>query len=269
MRLAVSNIAWKNTDSSKIYPILESHGVEGIVIAPTMIWPEAPYIDMGEAIEYKLEVEESGLVIASLQSLLYGTSGISLFGDKAERRKLVEHLKRQAELAGMLGAVSLIFGSPNIRKTNKTDCDFDMAEEVFSEIAVAAHDNNTVLSIEPLSGYGNTYITNTREGIELVERVNHPGFGLHLDSAAISDSGEDASLTVSNAMNRVMVTSFDISAPGLVAPSSDKTVPHSQYAIILRHLGYSDFTSVEMKGPNSIGEVISEIDWANGLYISH
>lgn len=194
MNLAVSNIAWDSRDGPEIISGLQQHGVSGLLIAPTMVWPGAPDVTAEDARAYRSHIQDVGLAIVGLQSLVFGRHDVKLFGSEEERGRLAEHLKRQADLAGRLGVRSMIFGSPGLRADDSLPIGVrdEIAADLFRDVARVAADNGTILAIEPLSGYGNKYVTDTVQGVELVELVGVVGFGLHLDSAAIAGSGEDA-----------------------------------------------------------------------------
>jgi D-psicose/D-tagatose/L-ribulose 3-epimerase len=271
MKLAVSNIGWDPERRSEVLERLPEHGVEGVVIAPTMIFPGAgPYASAHEVSEFRKEVEEGGLAIVGLQSLTFGLNEASLFGEDYERRVLTEHLKRQAELGGALGAASLIFGSPGYRQNNFDLAGKDLrtrAQNVFREVADTAVDNNIKLCIKPLSGYGVSYVTTATWGKNLVNYLDHPGFGLHLDAAALEGQRDSAPAFVGNFVRQeiqdahmaVGISSFDASAPELMPLTDDETVNHRETARALRAAHYSGFVSLEMRQPAGNGSDPIEI----------
>lgn len=265
MKLAASNIGWGQVNRAEVLPRLPRHGIKGLVIAPTMVFPEGPHAKPKDVAAFRQEAEKAGLAVVAIQSLTFNLPGAALFGDSDQRRVLAEHLKRQAELAGKLGAGSLIFGSPGLRQGT---VDPGKAIEIFGEVAGAAADNNTKLCIEPLSSYGNEFVTTTQEGVQLVRDVNHPGFGLHLDAAAIAGAGEKPDVVL-RAASEVGITSFDASAPELMPLSRDLIVPHGRIADALRAVAYDGYVSLEMRQPNDSNPVesyFSEIDFMREQY---
>ncbi len=255
-------------------PGLRERGVTGLVIAPTMVWPEAPAVNRRQARDFHNRVTGAGLAVVGMQSLVYNLEGAALSGDKAGQRVLTEHLKRQADLAGRLGATSLIFGSPTLRReVNHVD-----AVAVFSEVAVAAAQNNTTLCIEPLSGYGNEFITTTVQGVQFVQRVREVvgapgahGVGLHLDSAAIAGQPQSSPpLEIAAAQAAVGITSFDASAPNLEPPSTHPEVPHRQMGYALRTAGFDGYVSLEMRPPagaqDPVAAYLQEVEVVQAAY---
>lgn len=244
MKLAVSNIGWTSEQEPVVLDSARGWGVEGIVVAPTMMWPEAPRVDQARVRDFLARVQDAGLSIVGLQSLTFGLKDAQLSGDPTMTSRLAEHLKRQADLGGRLGATSLIFGSPGLRR----GVDPRQAMDLFASVADSAHSAGTRLCIEPLTGYGNEYVRTVAEGVELVEGVDHPGLGLHLDAAAVA--GEDPfepERSFRGAMSRVGITSFDASAPELGPLTTDRSVDHRRIARALGSAGYDGFVSLEMR----------------------
>lgn len=266
MKLAISNIAFGENQQEALKRVSQC-GVEGLVIAPTMIWPEAPSVGPKEAYEYRKRLAERGMVVVGLQSLVFGVDGAALFGEESGRQRLADHLKKQAELAGRLGAVSMVFGSPGLRKVGYLSAEQAMSEaaELFSSVAVEANNNNTQLTIEPLSGYGNEFVRTAPEGMELVNRVDNPGFGIHLDSAAMAGAQDDP-VHLALAVRYYGMRSFDISAPELARPSLAPEIPHKDYTAALREVDYDGWLSIEMRGPLGLDDIGQEIDYAKGQY---
>lgn len=265
MKLAASNIGWDPERRREVLTRLPVHGVSGVVIAPTMVFAEGPYADRREVNEFRKEVEERGLAIAGLQSLTFGLTNAALFGGESERQNLTEHLKRQAELGGALGARSLIFGSPGLRQQVG---EYEQAVDIFRSVAEVAVDNGTKLTIEPLSGYGNQFVTNSVEGVSLVQNVGSEGFGLHLDAAALAGAHEGG-VAIHDASMTVGITSFDASASELMPLSLDETVNHRLMARALRAAEYSGYISLEMRQPEGTDPVerfFSEVDFMRDQY---
>ena len=129
MKLAISNIAFGEDQQAALKCVSQS-GVEGLVVAPTIIWPSLSEIANlsgqeltdrletleREAGEYRKKLGNFGLECVGLQSLTYGVGeNAKIFGTEEEGKNLTEHLKRLTDLAGSLGADSMAFGSPGLR----------------------------------------------------------------------------------------------------------------------------------------------------------
>ena len=266
MKLAVSNIAFGEDQQAALKCVSQS-GVEGLVVAPTIIWPSLSEIAnlsgqelkdrLGtlkwKAGEYRKKLGDFGLACVGLQSLTYGAGeNAKIFGTEEEGKNLAEHLKRLTDLAGSLGADSMSFGSPGLRNPGELSGEqaVEMVAKLFGRVAVAAHDNNTQIAIEPLSGYGNKFVESLEQARELTDRINHPGFGIHPDTAAMHGAGdmpEDLASLIHN--RRDSVRGIDASAPELKRLSVAPEVTQGGYMDALRGVNYDGWVSIEMRGP--------------------
>ena len=265
MKLAISNIAFGEDQQAALKCVSQS-GVEGLVIAPPTIWSDLPEITNfsererkdrlktmeREAKEYCKCLGGLGLTVVGLQSLTYSTKDMALFGSDNERERLAKHLEAQAILAGNLGADSMAFGSPGLRNPGELNGEqaMERAAELFGRVAIAAHDNNTQIAFEPLSGYGNKFVESLEQAGELTDRINHPGFGIHPDTAAMfgaEDTPEDLASLIRN--HRDSVRGIDASAPELKRLSLAPEVPQGGYMDALREANYDGWVSIEMRGP--------------------
>ena len=284
MKLAISNIAF-GEDQQEALKRVSQCGVEGLVIAPPTIWSDLPEITNfsererkdrlktmeWEAKEYRKRLGGLGLTAVGLQSLTYATKDMALFGSDYERERLAKHLEVQAILAGELGADSMAFGSPALRKLGGRSYEQAMEEAIglFTRVARTAARNNTQLAIEPLCGYGNEFgITlgqaedltcHIADGLELENRL---GFGIHPDTAAMhgaEDMPEDLASLIRN--RRDSVRGIDASAPDLARLSSALDIPQGKYVDALRSVSYQGWLSLEMKGPLNPDVIEKEIQY--------
>src|SRR5215475_6183753 len=115
MNLAVSNIAWPAELDAAVYPMLASHGITGLEVAPTRVWPNWEGINAASTRAFRQLIKSAGLRISSLQSVLFQKPELRLFGSSADREALYQHLCFCADLAVELGAECLVFGSPKNR----------------------------------------------------------------------------------------------------------------------------------------------------------
>jgi len=274
MKLAISNIAFGKDQQAALKRVSQC-GVEGLVVAPTIIWPSVSEIanlsgDRLETLkrkagEYRKKLGGFGLACVGLQSLTYGVGeNAKIFGTEEEGKNLTEHLKRLTDLAGSLGADSMSFGSPGLRNPGELSGEHAMerAAELFGRVAVAAHDNKTQIAIEPLSGYGNKFVENLNQAGELANRIDHPGFGIHPDTAAMHGAGDtpgDLASLVRDHRDRVR--GIDASAPDLARLSSALDIPQGKYVDALRSVSYQGWLSLEMKGPLNPDVIEKEIQY--------
>lgn len=59
MKLSISNIAWSPQVDDEMYRFLQEAGYSGIEIAPTRLFPDAPYDHCGEAQAFAVWLKET------------------------------------------------------------------------------------------------------------------------------------------------------------------------------------------------------------------
>ena len=246
MRIAFSNIAWARHDDPDVLSLLRREGITGIEVAPTRVWPNWEGATPAAAERYGKTLRGLGFDVPALQAVLFGRTQVHLFGEDGGAA-LTSHLIHVAELAGALGAQVVVLGAPGQRNRGSLTPEraFDRAAEVFRRLAEKFLSYDTCLCIEPNpQSYGCNFIRNTSEGAALVRRVNHRGFGLHLDSAAMLLEGEDLPGVWGDVGS--LVRHFHISEPHLGNFCSPQ-VPHRANLDWLSSHHYAGWCSVEMR----------------------
>ena len=249
MRFAFSNIAWSPHDSPGVFALMREHGITGIEVAPTKLWPQwADATD--EAVRSARDrLQAEGFVVPSMQALLFGTQGLHVF-DETTHDKLIAHLTHVARIGQEFGARAAVFGSPKQRTRGaRTHAEaIDLAAPLFRRLAQVFFDHGVCLCIEPNPRrYGCDFVINAREGIELVKAVDHPGFQLHLDAAGMAlegDSLEDLWPEVAPMLRHFHISETDL------GDFRESTVPHTANLQTLRQGGYAGWCSVEMREPS-------------------
>lgn len=251
MKLAISNIAWPLEDTPAVADVMAEFGITGVEIAPTIRWPHPLEAGDEEIKAYRRTWNDRGIEIVAMQALLYGRPDLTLFESREQRRETLAYLRRIMRLGSLLGAGPLVFGSPKNRRVGQQPpAEIEaMAVSFFRAAGEAALEEGVVLCIEPNPvDYGCDFITTAEQGRALVETVGSAGFGLHLDAAGMTLSRDALIPTLERCADRLC--HFHISEPFL-GPIGEGAVDHDTLAATLRRLGYSHWTSVEMRhNPN-------------------
>ncbi|WP_420539410.1 sugar phosphate isomerase/epimerase family protein [Paenibacillus polymyxa] len=271
MKLSISNIAWNSNEDEEIIPLLNKLGICGLEIAPTKFWERPLDCVPNELLQFKQYWEQRNIQLIAMQSLLFGQHGLNLFSNVESRNKLKEYVLGIMDLAGKIGVKALVFGSPKNRLSNglsKSE-QLDIAIPFFAELAEAAVIENVTLCIEPNPPqYGCDFITNSDEGIQLVQEVNHAGFQLHLDAGALTLNNENISSAIEKSIP--YLSHFHISEPYLNKVGGEGSVsPHREIAEVLKENEYKNWVSIEMKnGDNSnAGTVERALKYASEIYV--
>ena len=247
MKLAVSNIAWDEPEQAAVLAAFPALGVTGVEIAPTKLWPDWAGADPAAARDVRLSIEASGFCIPAIQSVLFGLPDLQLFGRADSTRTLIMHLARVAELAGALGAAAIVFGSPRNRDrfTLSLAQAMDQAVPVLREIGDACAAAGTCFCLEPNpEAYNCNFLTHWQEVADLAERVNHPGIGIHLDTACITLANDDPVEAITSC--GTAIRHFHISEPAL-GDFANPVIEHGRIGAALHSSGYDGFVSIEMR----------------------
>ena len=247
MKLSISNIAWGADVDTTVYEMMKKNGFSALEIAPTRIFPQAPYDRTDEARLWSERLrEEYGFFVSSMQSIWYGRSE-KLFGTAEERGALVEYTKKAIHFAEAIGCRNLVFGCPRNRVIPEGMCD-DTAVEFFREMGNYAFSHNTVLSIEanpPI--YNTNYINGTPEAFSLIKRVQSPGFLLNLDVGTMIHNNESVGVLEGNVG---YINHVHISEPNLV-PLKKREI-HAELMRALKREDYRGAVSIEMSNQGSL-----------------
>lgn len=262
MELAVSNIAWSNEEEAAVADKLKELGVRHVEIAPTKIWQDPTIVTAEQANEYVKWWADYGITVSAFQSMLFLRPDLKMFESEENRERCREHLQKYLELAGVMKARKLVFGSPKNRQRGEMPIEraLEIAHDFFSSLGEAALKNNVILCLEPNAPqYNCDFITNAKEGNELVRRVNSEGFRLHLDTACMALAGDDVADAILK--SRDILEHFHISSPMLDQVEEREDVKHKLAARTLREINYDKLISIEMR-PGDVGTNVERVEKA-------
>jgi D-psicose/D-tagatose/L-ribulose 3-epimerase len=248
MKISISNIAWKNEEEAEVAAFLQESGIKGVDVAYTKFWPAPTDATAEDLSRYRNFWEQHGIQIIGMQSLIFGRPDLMLFGEEPVRDQMADYLVDVFRLANALGAGPLVFGSPKNRLKGDLpeSAAMDIAAGFFSKLAAAAARENVTLCLEPNpADYGCDFVRTTAPALELVKRVDHPNFRLHLDAAIMTMNGEDIDSALESAVD--YLAHFHVSEPQL-GVVGEGTVDHPRFAAALRRIGYKGWVSIEMRG---------------------
>ncbi len=253
MILAVSNIAWAPEERLAAYDLMQAAGLTGLEIAPALFFAEAddPFEpDDATASAALAEIDSRGLSLVSMQSLLFGVHGASMFGDKAARTAFEQGMHRAIDLAGKFKIPNLVFGSPVQRRIPDEMPHaeaFTQATAIFRRLGDRAALAGTMISMEPNpTAYGTNFLNTLDEVERFVARVAHPAVGLIIDLGAMHMNG-----TFDTVVGRVsallpLLNHVHVSEPKL-APAPDDATALAPVLAALKAVCYSRAVSIEMK----------------------
>lgn len=261
MRLSISNIGWSSDYDEEMYVRLQNMNYQGLEIAPTRIFPDAPYSRLKEASAFSKDLQTKyALVIPSIQSIWYGHTE-RIWGEKTEREFLLDYTRQAIDFAVALGSNNLVFGCPKNRNM-PDNADMDVAFEFFYQLGEYAHGKGTCIGFEANPPVYNTnFINTTKDAIEFIRKVGSEGLKLNLDVGTMicNDEGLDVLDHNENLINHV-----HISEPGLsVIVKRDM---HRSLKDLLDDIRYSGFVSIEMGSKVSVDEIIEAMAYVESIF---
>lgn len=262
MKLSISNIAWTLEYDEDVYRMMKQYGFDGLEIAPTRIFTQKPYDRIEEAIKWKEDLySEYGLNVSSMQSIWYGVQE-KVFGTEEERNILIDYTKKAIDFAKTINCNNLVFGCPRNRNVPE-GVDMDLANPFFKEIGDYAYASGCVIGMEANPTIYNTnYINETKEALDLIERVDSKGFLLNLDMGTMIQNNENIDILVGNIDK---INHVHISEPGL-KPIETREV-HNRLKEILENEGYSRYVSVEMGKVDDIEVVKNVMRYVRSVFV--
>lgn len=246
MRLAISNIAWDVDEDEAMATLLRERGIDAIDIAPGKYFPQPANARDADIRTVTAWWADRGIEITGMQALLFGTSGLNVFGDAASQQALLDHLRAVCHIGGVLGAPRLVFGSPRNRDRHGLDDDrtLAIAREFFGKAGDAAADEGVLLCLEPNpTHYGANFMTTSAETEQVVRAIDHPAIRMQIDSGAITINGESAAEVAASAAD--VVGHIHASEPDLV-PLGDGGTDHAAVAVALAANPVPMLVSIEM-----------------------
>ena len=261
MKISISNIGWEAKDDQVVYEMMKKYGFQGVEIAPTRIFSEAPYEKKVDAIAWSEKIKrDHGLVVSSMQSIWHGRQE-KIFGSQEERQFLIEYTKKAIDFAEAVDCKNLVFGCPRNRIISD-DADEAVAIDFFRELGGYAESKGTVIGMEanpPI--YNTNFINNTSSAIELIRKVDSGGFSLNLDVGTMVQNEEDISELKGNVHR---INHVHVSEPGL--KPIEERILHVELKEVLEAEGYDGFISIEMEKNGGISVLEEKMKYVRRVF---
>jgi sugar phosphate isomerase/epimerase len=270
--ISISNIAWNTSLDQDVSEILVNSGVSYIDIAPPKYFKKIDETTDDEILKVKQYWLDKGIAPLGMQSLLFGTQGLNVFGTLDVQNKLLTHLTDICHIGNILGARKLVFGSPRNRdrshlsdqQTIETACDF------FNRLGDIARTNNVVICLEPNPVcYQANFMTDSIETAEMVRTINHDHIRMQLDIGAMDINNESADEVIKHVAP--WVNHIHISEPQLTPLNISNSFHRSASKAIQKYLPDMPMT-IEMltTSPSmTLREIEQSIDLIKKIYLDY
>ncbi|HEV3263243.1 MAG TPA: sugar phosphate isomerase/epimerase family protein [Gemmataceae bacterium] len=190
MRYAICNETFEGWDHARVCRFVAGLGYTGLEVAPFTLAPRVTDLAVERRASLRRQAEDSGLTIIGLHWLLARTEGLHLTSpDQGVRRRTADYLVGLARCCRDLGGSLMVFGSPAQRRLPAgagRDWALAYAADTFRRALPEIADCGVTLCLEPLSPPEADFINTCAEAVELLDRIGHPNFVLHLDVKAMA-----------------------------------------------------------------------------------
>jgi sugar phosphate isomerase/epimerase len=190
MKYAICNETFEGWDHARVCRFIAELGYAGLEIAPFTLAPRITDVSAERRRQLRREAEAAGVQIIGLHWLLASTEGFQVTAaDEATRQGTADYLVALAGCCRDLGGDLLVFGSPGQRKIpsgHTHEQAMHLAADTFRRAMPQIAELNVKLLIEPLAPTETEFVNGCADGVRLIELVDHPQFGLHLDVKAMS-----------------------------------------------------------------------------------
>jgi sugar phosphate isomerase/epimerase len=251
MRYAVCNEMFENWPWERQCAFARELGYHGVEIAPFTFAPHATLITAEMRAHVRRVAERMDLEILGLHWLLANVaSDRQLYvthPDRSVRENTAEYFVELTKLCADLGGHVMVIGSPKARNllpgVSRDDA-MRYAAEVFTPSLELAADNKITLAIEPLTPAETDFLNTAADGIELIERIGHPNFRLHLDVKAMA-GGESLPIPQVIRNSKKHLAHFHANDANLLGPGMGE-IKYEPIIAALREVGYDGYLSVEV-----------------------
>lgn len=226
MRLAISNIAWDISEDLAVAKLLGKFGIDAIDVAPGKYFPLPANAEDEDIVTIRRWWADRGIEITGMQALLFGTTGLNVFGERKSQEAMLDHLRAVCRIGAGLGATRLVFGSPKNRdRTGLTDTHaLESAVSFFRRLGDAAQEYGVVVCLEPNPiRYGANFMTTSEETAHIVAAVGHGAIRMQFDTGALKINGESPEAVLESNAN--LIGHVHASEPDLV-PLGDGRADH-------------------------------------------
>jgi sugar phosphate isomerase/epimerase len=190
IKLGICNELFEDWEFGQVCRVVKALGYDGLEIAPFTLAPLVTDVSSGRRRELKTIVEDAGLKTIGMHWLLAKTNGFYLTTpDASVRRATGDYLVALAEATRDMGGSLMVLGSPKQRDLLpgvSQEQAVEYAVEVFARIMPAVGAAGIDLCLEPLAPSETNFLNTCAQAMDVIRRVDHPHFKLHMDVKAQS-----------------------------------------------------------------------------------
>ncbi|HQU09050.1 MAG TPA: TIM barrel protein [Opitutales bacterium] len=257
MRIGISNLAWDRPEDEAVAALLNRYQVDAIEAVPTKYFPQPQQATTAEIEQVRAWWAAQGIEITSMQTLLYGTTGLNLFGPQDVQEAMLSYLKGICRIAQGLGATRLVFGSPKNR--DRTGLSESQAEataiDFFRKLGDIGASHNVLFCLEPNPpAYSCNFMIDNPSTARIVELVGHPAIRMQLDTGALTMNQESPAQIIPQYAS--LIGHIHASEPNLTPVGSGQT-DHATIAPLVTQWLPDHLVSIEMLATKEVPHLTS------------
>jgi len=226
MKFALSTLALPPASLPLLLPHLRQMGFTGIEVMPAALPAGSRALAT-----FRYSAEQAGLEIVGLDDILSEPFHLARLADPAEMTALVERIAGLSALCRDLGGHSLTLGSQRRIGDVPSSEAWTLCRLFLDKLLPRIEEHGTLFCFEPLGPQHADFCGPARECRLLVDYVDHPGFGLQMNSRAQVENGEPGHAPFSALRGRLDL--FQASEPGFAPIGETGLVDHAD---MRRHL---------------------------------
>ena len=246
MRFAICNELFENWPWERVCDFVRDLGYTGLEVSPFTLADSAEQVTPQRRRELRAQAERRGVEVLGLHWLLVKPAGLYVtHPDAAVRKRTADYFVSLVNLCADLGGKVMVIGSPKQRSllpgvTREQAMKY--AQEVFTPALDPAGRRGVILAFEPLGPAETDFINTAAEGVELVNRIDHPNFRINLDVKAMSSEKKPIPQVIRETARHI--AHVQVNDPNLLGPGMGE-VKYEPIIAALKEVGYDGWLSVE------------------------
>lgn len=246
MKAAISNIALPAYDHAGLLPEVAAIGYMGIEVAPSRVWQDTWHgLKNADVAAYRKAVEDAGLGVVGLHSLVFDHPELQLFGDVESVTATLEFMAHLSGLCRDLGGRTLIWGGGRRRGDVSAEDAFKRAVDFMGALCDRTSGDGTVFCFEPLGPKDSDFVNGLSEAIAITDSVGRANLRLQIDAKALVENGEVEQGVFDAARDQLV--HVHANEPGLDVLGRSGTIDHARIGAMLANIDYAGYVSAEQR----------------------
>jgi len=184
-KIFISTLAFNNFKLDKIIQILKKNKVDGIDLAPLIIFKSWNNFK-NNLNKFRTKLEYNNIEINALQGIFFKKNINLFYSSKKKIANITKHLNKIIKITKYLGAKKIIIGSSYFRCKKKLDivkADYKFIN-YFSKFKKVLKKNGIIFCLETIpSQYNEDYIYNISHMTKIIKRINSKNIKINFDTS--------------------------------------------------------------------------------------